>query len=254
MNHRSINLLDTESLRIVENILNKIPARELLHQCNSISEIDYLCFLKYYFSQVSKAISNYFSGKPLFEETDKRIRELLELELEHWLCFYSLLQWGWDYIIIEAPKQGWEIRATPGELLRVVLINHAELIFVQHQADHLEFSPRKAYKQISLIPKLEGIADRIERGGDITKEDVNLINLFNKLSQTGEEVKPELNNLFIFCIQVFEKYKNKSKIRLKYKDYRRIQGEYDARNMKNWHPNKKTQGHKIINKELHYPP
>lgn len=251
MNYELISSMDTESLKRLEHILDSIPEEELTLQSVNRSQIEHFLFLRYFFSQVSKAISNYFLGKPLFEETDKNIRIQLELELERWLCFYGLLQWGWDYLLIEASRKGYEFTENPGEILRLVLMNHAEYLFVQHQAIHLEFSPRKGYEQLRLIPKLEGLLYRLEKGMNITENDSELLRKINNSHQKGEVVKPELYNLLTFCNQVFNKYKNKSKIKYKYKDYLRIQSEYEAMVMKAWNPSKRAKGYQIVNQEIH---
>jgi hypothetical protein len=253
MNYELIKEMDTESLKRIEIILDLIPEEELKLQCINKSQLKWFLSLRYFFNQVSKAISNYFSGKPLFEETNESIRELIELELEQWLCFYNLLQWGWDYIVIEASRKGFEIKDSQGEMLRLVLMNHAKYRFVQHKAIHLEFSPRRQYKQLSLIPQLEGLLYRLENGMEITKKDSDLLEKINSLNQKGEAVKPELYESFTFCIQVFNKYKNKPRIKYKYKDYLRIQSEYDAIGLRDWNPSKRVKGYQIVNEELHYP-
>lgn len=254
MNPKSIESLDSESLRKIEYILNNIPEEYLMLQCINRSQVVYFFFLRHFFKQVSKAISNYFSGKPLFEDTDIKLRDKIEIELEKWLCFYCLLQWGWKYILAEAPRRGWEITGNPGDVLQLVLKNHAEYQFVQHQAIYLEFSPRKGHKLISLIPKMEGLLDRLENGGDIKEEDKKLISNFFNSSQKGEDVRPELNDLYEFCIDTFNKNKNKPQIKHKYKDYLRIQSEYEVMMSRDWHPNKNSQGYQVVNQDIHAPP
>lgn len=253
MRNESIELLDSESLRRVESILKDVPEMELLLQCINRSQIDYLFYLRNFFRQVSKGISNYFSGKPLFEGVDITLRERIELELEKWLCFYALIQAGWEYIMTEALRKGWEITGSPGDILHLVIRNHAEYLFAQHQADYLEFSPRKGHKQISLIPKLESLINKLENGGSIGEDDIKLINAFNEASQKGDFVRPELNDLYEFCLEAFNKHKNKPRIKHKYKDFLRIQSEYEVLAARNWHPNKKSRGHQVVNQELHSP-
>jgi hypothetical protein len=254
MNAEAIESLDSESLRTIEYILSEIPENDLMRQCINRSQLEYFFFLRRFFNQVSQGISNYFLGKPLFENTDIALREKLDIELQKWICFYGLLQWGWDYILSEAPKKGWKISGNPGDALRFVLTNYAECMFVQHQAVHLEFSPRRGYEQTRLIPRIEGILNRLENNGDVTEEDIKLINNFTKNSQKGEPVKPELNDFFHFCMQVFEKHKNKPKIKHKYKDYLRIQSEYEVLAMREWQPRKKSQGFQVVNQNIHNPP
>lgn len=254
MNSEAIESLDSKSLRTIEYILSEIPDKELMRQCINRSQLEYFFFLRRFFNQVSQGISNYFLGKPLFENTDIELREKLDIELQKWICFYGLLQWGWEYILAEAAKRGVTLSVSPGDALRFILTNYAECMFVQHQAIHLEFSPRKGYSQTSLIPRIEGILNRLENNGAITEEDIKVINKFTQSSQKGEPVNPELNDFFHFCIQVFEKHKNKPKIKHKYKDYLRIQSEHEALATREWHPRKKSQGFKIVNQNVTNPP
>lgn len=247
MKHESIKSINTESLRIIAAIFSEIPDESLKIECINDFQINYFNFLKHFFTQISKAISNYFLGNPLFEDVDITDKEMLEIEIEKWLCFYNLLQWGWDYILTEAPNKGWEIRCTPGQALQMILLNYAEDLFATYQAKYLEVSPRKVYKQLSLIPRIEGILSKLEDGGELTIKDIKLINEFNKNSQKGERVKAELTDFFNFCNSVFKKYKNKPQIKHKYKDYLRIRSESEARAQRIYHPSQRAKGFKVIN-------
>ena len=251
---KSIRSLDRESLKTLESILDKVPRDDLLATSTNSSQLRYYFHLREFFNKISQAISNYFSGRPLFEGIDTIERDLLEIELEKWLCFYSLLQWGWDYILIEAPIKGWNIRGGPGEVLQLVICNYAEYQFVQHQANHLEFSPRKAREQLTILPMLDGLQERLENGGEIKQADIVLWNRMNKSKQKGEDIKPELIEVLNFCDSVFKKYKNKPRIKNKYSDYLRIQGEFETMIRKRLHPRNKPEGWKIINQDFHTPP
>jgi cellulose biosynthesis protein BcsQ len=246
MKYESIKSINTESLRIIAAIFSEIPDESLKLKCTNDSQSNYFNFLKHFFTQISKAISNYFLGKPLFEGVDTTDKARLEIEIEKWLCFYCLLQWGWDYILLDAPSKGWEILCTPGQALQMLLINHAESMFATHQAKYLEFSPRRGYKQLSLMPQMEGILSKLENGGELTIKDIKVINEFNKNRQKGEQVKAELSHFFEFCEQVFSKYRNKPQIKHKYKDYLRIRSESEALEQRMYHPSQKAKGFKVI--------
>lgn len=246
MKYKSIQTINNESLRIIAAIFSEIPDESLKLRCANDSQKDYFDFLKHFFTQISRAISNYFTGKPVFEGVDTTHKEMLEIELEKWLCFYNLLQWGWDYILLEAINEGWEILCNPGQALQILLINHAERMFATHQARYLEHSPRRVYKQLSLIPQLEGILFKLENRGELTTKDIKIINEFNKNSQKGEEIKAELNYFFEFCEKVFSKHKNKQQIKHKYKDYLRIKAESEALTQRMYHPSRRATGYKVI--------
>ena len=248
--NESIRAIDNRSLERIRDLFSEIPDEELIYQCINRSQVEYFFNLRYFFTQIAKSISNYFLGKPLFEEIDTTERAMLEIELEKWLCFYCLLQWGWDDLKTEARRKKHQIPDTPGDMLRIILANHAEYLFMQHQAMYLEFSPRKAYKQAGLISKIEGLLERLENGGNFKEEDMQLLNDFKKYEQNGEHPKPELRNLFLFCMSVFDKNKKNARIRHKYKDYLRLQGEEEASAMRSWHPRKKSQGWKVIKEEI----
>lgn len=246
MKYDLLNSIDTESLRIISEVFNEIPDETLKQKCINDSQRDYFNFLKHFFTQVSKAISNYFLGKPLFEGVDTTNKEMLEIEIEKWLCFYSLLQWGWEYILSEAPNKGWEIVCTPGQAMKILLINHAESLLTAHQVDYSEFSPRRGYKQLSLLPQMEGILFKLENNLKLTEKDVNTIKKFNKNKQKGEFIKTEFDYFFEFCEQVFSKYKNKPNIKHKYKDYLRIRSDSEEFVKRMYHPSQRIKGHKII--------
>lgn len=251
MNREIILSIDRKSLNKIEYILSNIPEEYLQNQCTNSSQQEYYKFLRSYYHHLSVAISNYFSGKPLFEEVNIEQKRYIELDLEKWLCFYNLIQWGWEYVLLEAPRQQWEIDCTPGELFQRVLCNHAESQLSQHQADYLEFIPSKIREQLTIIPRLEALYERLIRNEKITKDDTKLVNRMYKSMQKGEPVKPELDQLFNFCNDVFKKYKNKPRIKHRYSEYLRIQGELEAAMLRGLHPRNHPQGWKIVNQKLH---
>ena len=254
MNNEIILSIDRKSLKKIEYILSKIPEEYLRNQCTNLSQEKYYDFLRSYFSQISLAISNYFSGKPLFEGVDTKQRKSLELELEKWLCFYSLLQWAWEYILLEAPRKQWEIDCNPGDLFQRVLCNYAEYQFIQHQADYLEFIPAKDRELLTIMPRMESLQERLINKEYINQEEIKLLNRLYKSIQKGEPVRAELNQLIEFCLYVFEKYKNKPRLKDRYREYLRIQGEFEAMRLRDLHPRNHPQGWKIVNQECHTPP
>jgi hypothetical protein len=253
MTCESIAYLNGDNLESLIEILRSIPDNELIGDASQ-SQIHYFIHLRTHFNEVSKAISRYFLGKSMFDGLDLIERRNIEHELDHWLRFYDLLQWGWNLILNEASKRGWDIDFEPGDALYLVLRNHAEYLFRIHQSDYLEFNPTILRKQLNISPILRGVIDALENNRSLTEEQKQAIEKMKEIRQKGEHIKPELNIFFNFCIRVFEKNKNHRDIKHKYRDYLRAQGEYEAIVLASLHPRKKPQGWIIVNQTIHAPP
>jgi hypothetical protein len=240
---------------VMLSVFEKTPGEYLLRECNNKSQVEYFLFLRIYFLTIREYISNYFSGNQMVSnDTVSSLyfpREEMERQVDKWLCLYDLIQWGWDYIMDEARLEGIVISDSPGKVFEEIIQNHAEGLLAIHQCNLYEFSPSKSYKQLRLIFNGHALLDQIDRGSPLIGELKEVVKQIEKLNQKGENIGPGFEYLYHLCMSAFNRNKDKPRIKKKYRDYKRIEGEEEKFLLKIWHPSKKAKAWKVINQEIY---
>lgn len=129
MNANAIAPLTELDQKKVKSVLNDCPPWLWnIEQNPTDDQIRYWHELKDLYQDLRKVLENYFQGLalPSLEHRSADARELLSLQFQWYLSFYTLAYWGWSYVEQNASKRGIDLGErcnvrSPSEALAYVI-------------------------------------------------------------------------------------------------------------------------------------
>lgn len=251
----------TQEQDLVVFIFSVIPIDSLRDECEDEEHEAYLDILQNKYGQIGCEISNYFHGTEMFvgieDKLNKEEIQILKNDVARYIALYGLIQFGWHYIkkeiigilrrcgIYREAEQKLLKLITPGAFFGLVLSGEAISHFLIIKSTHFEFIARNEYKKLLRKP---GIGREVH--GDISANNLDILNELNKITGNGEQYGEEYNILYGLVRYVAEENKNKPEIKERYREYMRIVGEGETLRKKRLHPRNKPASYKIINQKI----
>jgi hypothetical protein len=112
--------------------------------------------------------TDYFSGNPInLQILPKESRDFFSNEFNHFLSFYNLLQWGWNYLKEVETTLDINFHNTPGQCFAIYLESIANAQIHQCFIARIDFSPRKKADLLRVIKRV--LDNKDKRKNDIPR-------------------------------------------------------------------------------------